>query len=165
MKNFTVLIFITLMTFCLVACDPERFHFSHDELKEEIIEVELINYDNINPKIINEESSEILPFDFDKMESVESLGFESIDDFLQDLSKIEFHVNLKHSDSPVGISIRAIYSNGDFIIISCESINKTGYSFAGLFDSEGNVKDFFGDFTNRRNFVDLVNKYFTTKID
>ena len=61
---------------------------------------------------------------------------EYVDDFLKEISEIEFLMSWVHADSPNGRCIRIIYENGDFEII--------GDHYVGSFDSEGNVKRFIG---------------------
>jgi len=159
MKKVIILLVIVLMVFGLIACDPASFYFNYDELKDEIIAVELIDYDNTNAEIVKSKS-EVLPFDFDKMEIIETLEVERIDDFLLDLSYIHFLRYWRHSDSAMGTSIRIIYRNGDFIIISATLIDKAANSVVGIYDSEGNVKEFIGGFASINDFNSLVNKYF-----
>ena len=69
--------------------DPAITYFDYDELKEQIATVELINYENENPKIIKD-ASNVLPFDFAKMEVIETLAADKIDDFVTDLSETGF---------------------------------------------------------------------------
>ena len=153
MKYNKLLIPIILMVLCLSACDPSDFYYNYDELKELAVEIQLINYNNPKAEEINEflveKREEMKPFHFDKMEVAEVLSETEIDDFLKEISEIEFLMSWVHADSPNGRCIRIIYENGDFEII--------GDHYVGSFDSEGNVKRFIG-LPNQR-LENLIDEY------
>ena len=165
MKKIKIFMVSILVVLCLslTACDPASFYFDYDELKEKVTTVELISYNNINLKMVKDESK-VLPFDFDKMEIVETLEAEQIDAFLQDLSKTHFLMHSNYSETAVGISVRIVYKNGDFVVLSCNLIDKTAYRFVVFFDVNGKVKEVIGGFASRYDYVDLVNKFFDTQI-
>lgn len=152
-----LLVICSLCTF--VACDPNTFYFDYDELKENVIRVELIYYDNPNAKKLFEQRDKVLPFDFDKMEIVEILSENEMDNFLHDLSEHPFMTDWIHSDSPIGYSIRIVYLNGDFEVISYYSENDYKW-YSGGFYADGQVKRFIGTGLDE----ELFNKYFETKV-
>lgn len=148
----------------LTACDPKTYYFNYDELKSSVETVKLINYENPNPKRVNNED-EILPFDFDKADDIESLEGGMYDDFLQDLSAITFLVMPRFCEAPVSICIMMVYKNSDFAVISSTIIEDTAYGAVVTYDSDGNVKEYLGVFGHRPNYVDLLNGYFITQIE
>ena len=158
MRKIFKLIFLILVLCCVMtifaACDPNRFSFDYEELKENVVRVELIYYDNPDAKELFEKRDKVIPFDFSKMEIVEVLSENEVDNFLHDLSKRTFLEVWRHLDSPQGYSIRLVYLNEDFEIISCNAI------YSGGFYADGQVKRFIGNGLNS----DLFNKYFETKI-
>jgi hypothetical protein len=156
----TLFLFVSTLT----ACDPKSYYFNYDDLKSSVETVKLINYENPNPKRINNEDK-ILPFDFDNADDIESLESSEMDTFFQDLSHIQFLETFGFSDTPVAISVVLIYKNGDFVVISDLLINRTSYGATITYDLEGNVKEYLGVFANRQNYVDLVNKYFVMQIE
>lgn len=151
---FTLCIFLSACAY-----DPLEFNYNYDELTNTIERVELINYNNSDAHELFEKRNEVIPFDFDKMIVLEILSEESINDFLFELSKIDFMEYWRHYDSPQGISLRLIYINNDFEVIS-----QYEYCYAGSFKYDGNVKRFIGGLSGTIEFVDLVNKYFETQI-
>jgi len=160
MKSLLVCLILGL-GFVLTSCvsDPESFYFDYDELEEKVIAIELINYDNPDTKTVKKKDG-ILPFDFDKMEVLQVLEVEQIDSLLLDLSEIHFHVSdelTKYSDSASGMSIKIVYTSGDFLII-CSNSNS---NFIVEFNSDGNVGNLVVRFTDNKIFVDLTNKFFT----
>ena len=143
--------------------DPASYLFDYDELKEQIATVELINYENDNPEIIKD-ASEVMPFDFNKEEVIETLDADKIDDFALDLSEIRFLINSKSADAPVGICIKITCANSEFIIISWTLIHDDGYCFVEIFNSQGDLIKHIGWVGLRKDYVALVNKYFEYKI-
>ena len=148
----------------LMSCvsDPESFYFDYDELKQNVVSIELINYDNSDVKTVKKRT-DILPFDFSKVEILETLESEQLEKLLQTLSEIHFHVCddlTKYFSSAAGISIRITYANGSFIVVCLNQ--KT--NFAGAFTADGNVGELILMFPTHA-FADLVNKYFTTQVE
>ena len=97
--------------------DPELYQFEYEKLKGQIASVELIHYENDNPEIIKD-ASEVMPFDFDKEEVIETLDANKIDDFALDLSEIRFMNDSDFAKEAIGICIKITYENGEFIIIT-----------------------------------------------
>ena len=143
MKKILTCVCIVSLLLLLCACEPEHFFFDYDELKESVVSVEYIYYDNSNAKELDEtrydKSDQLLPFDFEKMEIRQVLPFEKLDDFLKDLSEHHLLILLRHDDSPNGYCMRVIYDNGDFDILSCD-----GAGYCGSFYADGQVKRFIG---------------------
>ena len=142
--------------------DPELYQFEYEKLKGQIASVELINYENENPKIIKD-ASNVLPFDFAKMEVIETLASDKIDDFVTDLSETGFMDYSSFAKEPVGICIKITYKDGKFIIITSTLID-VAYALVEVFDSNGFSIEHIGKPGSRKDFVALVNKYFEYKI-
>ena len=167
MKKITFLLIAVLLTLGLTACDPAGFFYSYDELKENVETIELINYDNPDAKKIskegygcsNQRDKVTIPFDFEKMEIIEVLSAEKIDDLIQEIAKVHFFRNWRHADAPNGKCIRIVYKNGDFEIIRI-SYDNCGY--VGSFDADGNVKRFVGSVVSS---LENATNYFDTVID
>lgn len=144
MKKVLSCICLISLLLLLTACDPGIFQYDYDELKETVVRIEYIYYDNSNAKRLNEffvdKKDELLPFDFNKMEIRGVLPNEKLDDFLKDLCNERIMMHWVHSDSPKGECIRVIYNNGDFEIIT----SREG-EYVGSFFSTGEPKRFIGD--------------------
>ncbi len=144
MKKVLSCICLISLLLLLTACDPGIFQYDYDELKETVVRVEYIYYENPTAKRLDEflvdKKDKLIPFDFDKMEIRGVLPNEKLDDFLQDLCQYEIMMHWIHSDSPKGECIKMTYNNGDFEIIT----NRAG-EYVGSFYSTGEVKRFIGD--------------------
>lgn len=148
----------------LASCEPAEYYFNYDELKDSVETIKLINYENPNPKRINE-VEKILPYDFAKAEDVESLESNKYKDFFQELSGVEFLMMNGFCEAPVHICIVMIHKNNDFVVISSTLIGESVYGGAITYDSEGNVKEYLGRFASRLRYVNLVNNYFVTQVE
>ena len=158
-KNVILVLLLVIFIPLLSGCDPEHYYYNYEELIEKVINVELINYDNNDAKSLFGEQDKVIPFSFDKMKIVEALKVEEINIFLKDLSTIRFMMYRRHSNSPNGISLRIIYENGDFDIVSYIVI------YFGKFNSDGSVKEFIGGLSGKRDLIALINKYFIDQIE
>ena len=161
-----------ILTICLffTGCvtDPACYNFDYEDLIEKVVKIELINYDYADVKSVKKREN-ILPFDFDKMEIIETLDNEKFDDLLFDLSKVFCHICddlTEYLNSVSGKCLKFTYSNGDFLIFCFEY----KVDFITEYTNEGNVGELLlyyvydNDFPNYFAIIDLVNKYFETQI-
>ena len=163
MKKTISYIMIICVFISLSGCvwDPASYLFDYEKLKEQVATVELINYENEEPKKIKD-ISEILPYDFDKEEVLETLPADKIDDFIMDLSEIRFLDYSSFAKEPVEICIKITYKNGEFIIIT-STLMDVAFGLVELFNSNGCPIEYIGAPGDRDEFVALVNKYFEHK--
>jgi hypothetical protein len=164
-KIFIVILLFVLLCFCLTACDPPQFF--HEDLTGKVVGIQLVNYNNSDAKGVNtfvdykNPEKDMLPFDFNKMQVIETLSSEEIEDFLKELSAAFIIKAYVHFDSPNGTCIRLIYDNGDFEIISRTKEN----SIIALYNESGEILQYIGIMDNRNDFINLINNYFTPQID
>lgn len=163
MKKRIVMITCLCIFVLLNGCvsDPPTYFFDYEKLKEQIASVELINYENDNPEIIKD-ASEVMPFDFAKMNVIETLDADKINDFILDLSETGFMDYSSFAKEPVGICIKITYKNGNFIIIT-STLMDVVYGIVEVFDSNGYPIEYIGEPEDRDEYVTLVNKYFEHK--
>ena len=163
MKKRIVMITCLCLFVLLNGCvsDPPTYFFEYENLKGQIASVELIHYENDNPEIIKD-ASNVLPFDFTKMEVIETLAADKIDDFVTDLSETGFMDYSSFAKEPVGICIKITYKDGKFIIIT-STLMDVAYGIVEVFDSNGYPIEYIGEPRDRDEYVALVNKYFEHK--
>lgn len=148
---------------CFSACDPTNHNiYEYDELVRESERVELIWYNNLEAKeYLNIKKSELRPFDFEKMDLLETLPEEKKNSFLfslADMTKMFFKKGGRVMDSPSGLCIRLVYKSGDFeIFVADDEKDSPGYCYAGSFFENGEVKRFIG--TNMGSSA-LIDEYF-----
>ena len=168
MKKIQIFFVLFVLCFCLSACDPGHYKFNYDDLLENVIGVELINYTNTEQKRfkswVPNHFSKLVAFKLDNMAVIETLNNEDISYFLKQLSEVSFLYKYYVFNSPKDICMRLIYSNGDFEVISCDYAKNSFCGYIGRYDSNGNVLDFIGSFTGLSAFTALVNNFFETQI-
>ena len=155
----TILTIFIILACCLMsACDPGFYSFDYDYLKENVVKIEFINYDVPETRKVRK-VEEILNFDENKAEVLKVLEEEEYDDFLMDLSKIDFHISnslIGYWTSAKGTSIRLVYENNKFLIVCCSDWKS---NFVTEFNSDGIPTDIILSFTGPSEFDALVDKY------
>ena len=94
------------------------------------------------------------------MEILQTLSEEDEKDFLFSLvgEGAVFLVGSRYMDSPQGLCVRLVYENGDFEIFAADSEeDSAGYSYAGSFLENGEVKRFIGSVLGTS---ELIKEYF-----
>ncbi len=168
MKKILILIFILALCAALTSCDPGLYYFEMSELSENVVRIDLIDYDNPDQKgfisWVPDHSDDLLPFDESKCTRLEELDDGKGVDLLNDLSRSEILHHYYAYNSPNGISLRLTYENGDFLIVNCDSQNETYAGYIGKYSADGEVVEFYGCFSSYRYFEHLVNNYFDKKL-
>jgi hypothetical protein len=162
MKRLLAILLVTFACLSLTACDPAWYFHYNSERIAEIVAVELIDYDYPDAVEISTflSTRRVRRFDFNRMETIETVDESMLDDFLQDLSGVEVWGGWHHSNSPFGISLRIIYRNGDFDVVSADQ----ELPFFARFNSKGRLDRYIGMFLYSTDFADIVNKHFETQI-
>lgn len=154
MKKYIAMVLCLGMILLATACDPGSFYFDAEDLKENVVEISLIDYENPEAKELFENREGVLPFDFDKMTVIKTLPAERHEEFLEEFCKTEFLMTWRHLDSPKGKSLMLTYSDGKFEIISLNEKFVCGYN------EDGSLDFFIGEIAYSTGLQELVNRYF-----
>ena len=157
-----VLCLLGIMCFAFAACEPVPYSYKIEELKENVLAVDLIKYNNSDVQRVRKREA-VLPFDFEKVTIIETLDEDEYDDFFRDLDFARFHQNdniSKYYSAPTGVCIMMTYKNGD-VAVFCANEN---VNFLGEYDRTGAVNGVIGHFDGSYQFRKLVNGHFDTKI-
>ena len=172
MKKMAVVLFICSFCLMLTACDPLFFNYYYDELTETVASVELINYNERDVERISNlmifgnltQLSIARTYHFDKSEVLETVSEEDMDAFLSGLSEIELRTGPYHANHPFGVSLRIVYNNGDFDVLS-HSYTEEKVTFLAKYGSDGKLKSYVGLICEPfENYMDLINNHFTTQV-
>ena len=158
MKVITKIIIVCVICFVFTACEPGFRTYHYDDLKSNIVSVELIKYDNPKAKDVPDHFGNAWhrSFDFKKMEYMGALDEELYYDFFKDISGKTILDHVWHKNSPNGICVKMNYENGDFEIVS--------YDYVGKFSARGKSQKHLGGYYSKE-FIDIMYNYFDVKLD
>ena len=160
MKRLSLILPLLCLCLLLTACDPASYSFDEAELANGLVSVELINYDNPNQKSfaswVPDHSSDIRPFDHQKMTVSETLPEEKHGELVKRLSEADILSGYYTFDSPRGVCVKLTYENGEFLIISTMQEQKSYVSFICKYASDGTMKDYVGSFSDRESYDTLI---------
>ena len=168
MKRLFCIVCVIVLCLAMTACDPGTYNLRQETDPQDVVSVELIQYDNPKQK----KFASWVPDHFKRLQDLklssvtvlETLPEESLEPFLDRLSKQNILWHYYVFNSPKGLCIRVNYSSGDFLIISTDYENHSFCGYIGMYNAQGEVTDFVGSFESYRSFAALVNDYFDTNI-
>ena len=163
MKRFRPITFIVLplLSFSITSCDPASSTLEYNELNEDVVSVDLIDYKNENQKSftswVPDHESDLVPFVVENATIIKSLDNNVIDTFVQKVCSYTLLVKYYAYDSPKGVCIRMNHKNEDFTILWAPANSFRGY--IGKFSPNGDVKEYYGCYEG--NYIDnLLENYF-----
>lgn len=172
LKAFSIIIVLTFCLSILLACTPPVVHLNSEELKNEVVSIELLNYNGERKKVKTIEA--IAPFDINKAEKIETLTEVDVE-FFDEMSEIDFWDNklvissVGYSYEPVDYSIKLNYTNGDFCVVFYARHQKENETTGSMikYNSENVCIDAFGYMFRSENekFFDIIEKYFNISVD
>ena len=153
-----MLIFLMLLS----ACDPGQVFYEPNQ--KEVKSIELIYYDNQKQKSflswVPNHFNDLKPFDFSRVEVIETLDEQVIEPFLKTFSEYEILNQYYAYDSPNKYSIRMTYMDDSFMIMNANSDKNSFAGYIGTYDEAGNVVSFMGCFSSIDYFLALISTYF-----
>jgi hypothetical protein len=168
MKKTVAIILVMVICFTMCACDPGSFSINREELNN-VISVELVEYTNLNQKHftswVPNHFNKLLPFDSTNATTLEALPSEKIPDFLDAFSKTDILHKYYAYNSPKDVCIKLNYKNGNFLIIWADYTENRFAGYIGEYSSDGKVLSFWGSFSALSYYKDLVDQYFTYKLE
>ena len=171
MRKITTLVWllVCVLTCMLVftGCDPGTNTLDVDELLLNTVKVELVEYKNENPKLIQNLSGKNKPkFDFDKVTPIATLDDSKIEDIINDLGEYDYLYWDRTLNEPIGKTLILHQSNGNMLVLfGCVYEDEKGsthyHDGCIMFDKDGKYIEYIGDF----GYVGMENietKYFST---
>ena len=106
-------------------------------------------------------SETVLKFDHAKVEKIDTLDAQKVEDFLNDFEKIVFHLQDDSVNEPTGYCLLWYLKNGNFLVFSCTLIKgDRGYCMAAEFDANDRFVKHYAYFAARPHYDDVLSKYF-----
>ncbi len=160
LKCLTCLVLWTVVLY--TGCEPRQDYFSYDELSSNVKRIELINYINENPTSIESKDDMDLEFKFENMQVLFILDEKYSEAFFKDLSGFKLFSDYKDSilQAPVGLCLRLVLENGNFIVFSYLKANDRKSSMIAEFDANCNFVRHIGYFSHTPSYDDIIKKYF-----
>ena len=169
MKNNKLKVFslTTVLMFCLSifsACTPPMYDLKYDDLKNEILSVELINYNSEKKRA--DKRTAIMNYNFNYETVIETISQENLQSFLVDFSQIVYNGQCENFPAtPVGTCLKLTYNDGSFAIVFY-IFDKIwhGYHnyYSGLtqYSQDGKYIEQFDDISSKTAYCELLEKYF-----
>ena len=101
MKKVVFFLFAFFAILGLVGCDPGTCYFFKDTYLDEVERIELVRYKNEDFEMVDA-SETVLKFDHAKVEKIDTLDAQKVEDFLNDFEKIVFHLQDDSVNEPTG---------------------------------------------------------------
>ena len=156
-RSFIALLLVVFLLF-FTGCEPHWEYLSKERV-EDVVEIQLIYYRNPEALEIGKQDTRTIPFDFEKMEIIEIMSEEKAEVFLYNLDGHSFWHDHEPHDSPNGYSLRLLFGNGDFMILSFDICH-----YSAIFDKDGNLIEFYGQSMFDTDGWGGVNSFFSTTI-
>ena len=159
MKKIAIICLLLCLSLSLCGCDPTWYTYGDFSLTD-ITRIELVYYhfeDAVVYNYIGRSTEKILPFEFEKMEVLETLPDESVGDFLEELAPLRVWSGY-HANSPSGFSLRLTYGDGSFLLVSILG------SFVCHYDATGEIRRVIGEPVSSYGYYKIIREYFNIKI-
>ena len=150
MRKFIGLVFILIVCFTSIACDPGTYVISPESL-DNVVHVELVNYENPDQKHfvswVPNHFDDLVSYDISKETLLEELTDEKKDELLTSFSQTDILHTYYAYDSPKDICIKLTYSSGNFLIVWADYKNNSFAGYIGEYTADGAVVSFWGSFS------------------
>ena len=148
-KALIVILIITLLS-GLLGCDPSPNRLQKDDLLASTVKIELIDYNNENPKLLSLNGIEKPKFDFSKVTSIATLEESRFEELINYISEIDYLYDGTALNAPMGKTLVLHQSNGNIIVLfGCHYINENNKNFyygdCYTFDKNGEFVEYIGD--------------------
>ena len=168
MKKIAFLMAFLLLFCCFCACDPNWYAIDGEKLKNDVVSIDLIEYENPNQKKFSswvpDQFDKLVPFESANATVLETLPAEKTEELIESLAGAEILETYYVYDSPKDICLRLNYENGDFLIVWANYAENSHAGYIGEYGADGKVLSFWGSFSALSGYKDLVNQYFTYQL-
>ena len=150
MKKALIIVLVLTCLFGLVGCDPAVKTLYKDELLANTTKIELVDYENENPELLNLSRKEKPRFDFNKATLIATLDETHFEDILSDVAEIDYLDFGTALNEPMGKTLVLHQSNGNMIVLfGCVYTNEKDKTFyygdCFVFDENGVFVEYIGD--------------------
>ena len=149
MKKVLIMALVLACVLVLLGCDPGTKTIDGDELLENTVKIELLNYENANPKLLNLNGKKSPVFDFSKTTFIATLGETYFEDVIQNIAEQECLIFGNALNEPIGKTMVLYQDNGNMVVLfSCVYQNRKKltkyYGECNIFDANGTFVEHIG---------------------
>ena len=164
MKKRYAIMLVWIFLLGLMGCDPGSIRLDRDELLRNTEKIELVEYENPDPKPMRINGKETPVFDFDQATSVATLDPSRFEDIVNDIAQQDLLLYTETLNEPVGKTLILYQSDGTMLVLfGCINQTRWGtnryYGQCNLYDENGTFIEYLGDIDSM--YVDsLESQYF-----
>lgn len=150
MKKVFVIVLVLTCLLGLVGCDPGVKFLSKEDLLENTVKIELVHYENENPKPLSLKLWQKPKFDFNKVTLLATLDESRFEDLLTYVSELHYLYYARAWNEPIGKTLVLYQRNGNIIVLyGCIYTDENGHTrYPGdcyIFDENGVFVELIGD--------------------
>ena len=164
MKKILIIVLFLACLLGLVGCDPGRHRLDANELLSNTVRIELVHYENTNPKVLRIGRRKTPIFDFCNATPIATLADSHIEEVVKDIAARDLYLIGRTLNQPIGKTLILYQRDGNMIVLfGCAYENKKGdtkyYGMCNIFDENGQFVEYLGDISH--DYVDTLEaKYF-----
>lgn len=149
MKKALLIVLVLTFLLVLVGCDPVQMGLDRDKLIANTVKIELVDYENENPKLVSIKGWNKPHFDFDKATLIATLDESRFEDLLNDLADRGYTYYSTAHNEPLGKTLVLYQSSGNIIVLwGCTyTIKNNDQRYGGscyVFDENGSLVEYIG---------------------
>ncbi len=150
MKRLPIIFLVLICLLGLGGCDPLMNYLDKDDLLENTVKIELVDYENENPKLLNVNAKKKPTFDFNKATLIAEIDESRYEDILTGLTKGGYTYYGTALNEPMGKTMVIYQQNGNMIVIfGCAYTNERNdtryYGGVYIFDKDGVLVEYIGN--------------------
>jgi hypothetical protein len=165
MKKILAIVLVLTFLLVLAGCDPAYSTLDRKELLANTVKVELFEYENESPELIDFSGKDKPHFDFENATLIAALDEACFEDLINELTGGEYLIFRTALNEPKGKTLVLHQSDGNmYVLYGCTYKDKIGITrYAGdcyLFDANGKLVDYIGR-TSHLFGEEITSKYFS----
>lgn len=150
MKKRLIVLFVIASLFVLAGCDPGVNSLDKRTLLENTVKIELMEYENPAPKLVQPGKKDPSRFHFDNATSIATLDASRFEALITEIAQTELLLWGRTLNEPIGKTLVLYQKDGSMLVLfSTIYENKTGskryYACCNLYDENGTFVEYLGD--------------------
>lgn len=150
MKRLLTVVFVMFCLLGFAACDPQQNTIDGEVLLSKTTKIELVYYENKNPKSVRVDGWRKPRFDFSKVTPIATLDEALIETVVKDVAEGGYNYWGRAANEPIGKTMIMYQSDGNMLVLyGCAYKEEKGgtryYGECCVFDANGVFVEYIGD--------------------